>query len=257
MLTTLFITIVLCVFIALVQMVRGGAARSPVASGRRPGARAAALLILWLGFTAGLALSGLTDDFNAVPPRLPLLALSAAAFVVLGLTGPVARPDLQSVVASMPLAWPVALQTFRLPLELFLFAQHRAGQIPVQMTFDGRNFDILVGLTAPLLAFAIATGRAPRWLVAAWNVLGLCLLFTVVGLAISSAPGPLRLDWPSAPLTLPARFPYVWLPAFLVPVAFAGHFVALWKLARGRVAGGAPERAAREPRLGAGHPSSR
>ena len=124
-------------------------------------------------------------------------------------------------------AWPIAIQTMRLPIEIALYLLFAAGQVPKQMTFEGRNFDIVVGLTAPLVAWAVAKGKASRGLVIGWNLLGLALLLNVVTIAVTSMPGPLHLDWPGAPLTAPATFPAVWLPAFLVPVALFGHVASL------------------------------
>jgi hypothetical protein len=47
---------------------------------------------------------------------------------------------------------PVALQTFRVGVELAFWRLHTEGLAPIQITFDGRNFDALVGLTVPCVA---------------------------------------------------------------------------------------------------------
>ena len=172
---------------------------------------------VWLAFTATLGASGVLSNFDARPPRLMLVVLPAlVGAVVLG-----RRMRVPSA------AWPIAIQTMRVPIELALFSLWKAGDIPVQMTFEGRNFDILVGLTAPFLAWAVARGKASRAVVVAWNVLGLGLLANIVIIAVTSVPGPLHLDWPGPPNTIVATFPSVWLPAFLVPVALFGHVASL------------------------------
>lgn len=118
----------------------------------------------------------------------------------------------------MPSWWPVAFQTFRAPLEVALYLLFTAGQLPEQMTFAGRNF-VLVGLK-----------RAPPWLQWLWQLGAVALLINVVGIAITSAAGPLHLDWPGAPLTTVAHWPYARLAGFLVPSAVLGHVLAISKL---------------------------
>jgi len=101
--------------------------------------------------------------------------------------------------------------------------------MPPQMTYTGWNFDITTGIGALLVARLVARGRAPRWLVLAWNAWGTLMLVTIVSIAIASLPTfaafgrePARLN------TWVAYFPFVWLPAGLVSAAVLGH-VLLWR----------------------------
>jgi len=48
--------------------------------------------------------------------------------------------------------------------------------MPVQMSYSGRNFDIVTGTSSILVAWLVASGRGGRRLVLLWNVLGLALL---------------------------------------------------------------------------------
>jgi hypothetical protein len=105
----------------------------------------------------------------------------------------------------------------------------REGTMPAQMTFTGANFDISSGASALLLAVLIAWGRAPRWLVWAFSVLGSLLLLVIIAVALASLP---RFHaFGSAPELLNtwvAYFPFVWLPAGLVAPALLGHLL-LWR----------------------------
>ena len=65
----------------------------------------------------------------------------------------------------LPLAYLVGFQAFRFPLELAIHRAYVEGVMPVQMSYSGRNFDIVTGLTALVLAAALAMARVPRWLV--------------------------------------------------------------------------------------------
>ncbi len=89
---------------------------------------------------------------------------------------------------AVPLWALVAVQAFRLPLELAMHAMAERGVMPEQMSYTGRNFDILTGVTALVVAPLVARGVGGRKLVAAWNVLGLGLLLNVVVVAVRSTP---------------------------------------------------------------------
>lgn len=186
----------------------------------------AVAVLAWFGVVYGLAASGVLGAFERMPPKIPLVALSAVGIALL-----VSRvAAVKEALRVMPSWWPVAFQTFRAPLEVALYLLFTAGQLPEQMTFAGRNFDVLVGVSAPVMAFLIATKRAPPWVQWLWQLAAVGLLINVVSIAITSAPGPLHLDWPGAPLTIVAQWPYALLPGFLVPCAVLGHVLAISKL---------------------------
>jgi len=177
----------------------------------------------WLAVTAALAASGVLENFEARPPRMMLVIVGSLVVFTLTTRAAVVRRLLDAA----PRWWIVALQTMRIPIELGLFSLFRLGRVPEHMTFDGRNFDILVGLTAPFVAFGIARGVLGRRALLAWNVVSLALLANVVGMALTSMPGPFQLSWPGPMPTVVGSWPFVWLPSFLVPVALFGHILSL------------------------------
>jgi hypothetical protein len=186
----------------------------------------AAFALCWLAFTAALAHLGVLAQWSARPPRVAWLPATLFALIILASRTRYAR----EVIANTPPAWPVALQTFRVIVELCLFALHQDGRAPIQVTFEGRNFDLLAGATAPLVAWMIHTrGRLPgvRLVVLAWNLAGLGLLANVVFTAATSVPGPMQLDWPGGSFEAIASWPIVWIPAFLAPMAVFLHVVSL------------------------------
>jgi hypothetical protein len=177
---------------------------------------------LWLALTAGLASAGVFAAWDARPPRFPLLPIAGLlAMLVVARTA-----ALRALVAATPRSWPVAVQAFRVGVELLLFWLFASGRAPIQITFEGRNLDILVGLTAAPMAWWIRRGAGPAALVG-WNLLGLGILANTVFTVVTSIPGPLHRPWPGEPLTVLATWPWVWLPAFLAPLAVAGHLVSL------------------------------
>jgi hypothetical protein len=107
----------------------------------------------------------------------------------------------------------------------------RAGVMPVQMSFEGRNFDVVTGASAAVVAALLLADRAPRWLVVAWNGLGAALLANIVVIAVASTPlvhafgtDPAALD------SWVATAPFVWLPTVFVTCAIAGHIIIARRL---------------------------
>jgi hypothetical protein len=177
----------------------------------------------WLLGTALIAASGALRWFDATPPPFAVLALAVG---VLGIAVP-CSPLGTLLVRGVPLWALVGFQVFRLPLELVMHRAYTEGVMPVQMSYSARNYDILSGITAGVLAFWLARGRVPRWVVAVWNVVGFALLVNIVAVAVVSTPlfrwfGEERL---ATFVTYP---PFVWLPAVLVTAALMGH-ILVWR----------------------------
>ena len=189
-----------------------------------------AAVLAWLLLTALVAGSGILRRFDVFPPPFAGLVL---AVVALGIT--VACSPLGGrLVRGLPLWILVGSQVFRFPLELLMHQAYAEGVMPVQMSYSGRNFDIVTGITAGLLGRWLARGDVPRWVVMAWNILGFALLLNVVTVAIVSTPvfrwfGDDHLN------TFVTYPPFVWLPAVLVLAALVGHLLVWRKLRQARL----------------------
>lgn len=188
----------------------------------------ALVFVFWLAVPAALARQGLLDRYSPAPPPVFLLILViAVGTVVLAFSSFGSR-----LAASVPLAGLVGYQAFRVPLEWVLHRLYSEGVIPVQMTYAGRNFDIVTGVLAAALALWLSTGRRATSLVLAWNVVGLALLVNIVTIAILSTPVPFRSFMNEPANLLPSTVPYVWLPTFLVQAALFGHLLVFRTVAR-------------------------
>lgn len=213
-------------------------ARLPEAERRAVTVRVPLVLGGWLAVVLGLAAAGVLARFDAKPPPMMLVLAGSMALFAYGTS----RPVVGAMLRAAPLTFPVLVQAMRVPIELFLHGLYREGRFPVHLTFEGRNLDILVGLTAPLVATLVHTGRLGARGLVVWNVMGLALLANIVGMALTTMPGPLHLAWPGPSNTVVAEAPFVLLPALLVPVALFGHVlslrqcVAAWRAEATRVA---------------------
>jgi hypothetical protein len=196
---------------------------------RRRGSLAGMLVVgTWLTVPGLLARSGALSDFSRMPPPFAwlMLAVTAATFAL------AFSPLGTRLVAHAPIAGLVGYQVFRVPVEYWLHAMHGNGSIPVQMTWSGRNFDVVSGISALAVALLAARRNAPRALIAGWNLLGCALLANIVTVAFLSAPTPLRAFANEPANTIVTQLPYVWLPAFLVQAALFGHLLVWRWLAR-------------------------
>jgi hypothetical protein len=123
------------------------------------------------------------------------------------------------------------LHTVRIPVELVLYWLYVQKDVPQLMTFEGRNFDILSGITAPVVYYLgfVKPRIGRKWLIV-WNVACLLLLINIVAHAVLAAPTPLQqiaLDQPNVAI---AYFPFVLLPSFIVPMVLLAHVASLRQL---------------------------
>ena len=180
----------------------------------------------WMALTWTAAEAGLLGRWSLRPPPFALLVLAVLVIAcVIAFTGFGRR-----VAQFVPLWALVAVQAFRLPLELAMHELAERGIMPPEMTYTGRNFDIVTGITAIVVAALVASGRGGRRVVAVWNVMGLALLINVVIIAVLATPvfhyfGEEHLN------VFVTRTPYVWLPAVMVLAALAGHLLIFRALA--------------------------
>jgi hypothetical protein len=222
-------TVSLVAFVAVVAVVAGlfwyaVTLRLAAAPAARIGV-ALAVLVIWLGIPAVLSLRGALDRYVPSPPP----ALLVVAALTIG-TITLAMSPVGTALARVPLAVLVGFQVFRVPVEWLLHRLYLEGVVPVQMTFAGRNADIISGITAAALGLWLARGKPPRWVVPAWNVLGLLLLANIVIVAILSTPVTFRQFENDPPNLVPSEFPFVWLPSFLVQAALFGHLLVFQAL---------------------------
>jgi hypothetical protein len=188
-------------------------------------------LLAWLAVTGVAGWLGLVRDFQRLPPKMFVLLLVAAVLTVVAALSRIGS----RLVAEAGIVWLVGVQAFRIAVVIFLDWGHRVDLVPVQMTFAGRNWDVVSGVSAAGIAWLAAKERAPRWLILLWNCVGLALLLNIVVIAILSMPTPLRRFHNDPANSFIAYFPYIWLPTFLVQVALFGHLLVFRWLRQGQI----------------------
>lgn len=183
---------------------------------------AGAGLLLWLATLAGLVGSGWLE---AAPGRLVIvIGAVVTVSVLLGLS-PLGR----WMAFACPLAWLVAFQGFRLPLELVLHSWVQQGVIPRTMTWNGSNWDVLTGIACLGLAPLCLYSKVAAW---AGNIIGIVLLANVGRVAVLSAPVPFGWQDVEPKLLLPYHLPYALILPVCVGGALAGHVILTRALLR-------------------------
>jgi len=187
----------------------------------------------WSVVVSGLSLSGVLSDFSSTPPKLFIVLLVPLVTTIVVVRTETVKIILQHTDPSAI----VVLQSFRIAVEILLWLLFIQNLAPVQMTFEGRNLDVLSGLTAlPVAWLASRKMLSPFW-AALWNVACLGLLINILATAVLSMPTPMRVFMNEPANTIVSRFPVVWLPALLVPMAYGLHFLSLRQLlVRGKTA---------------------
>ncbi|HEY3588162.1 MAG TPA: hypothetical protein VGK85_13470 [Myxococcaceae bacterium] len=228
------ITIAVCAYVLLVVWVtmRGldtGLRRSGCAAPIRRSLliRIGSLLVTWfLAVTAG-AVAGAWLDPSIPRPLgyfIPALVLS----LVLWRAGWLQAAVQEFSPAAIP--W---LQTLRIGGGLTLFAAWASGVAPWGWVIRAGTGDILVGIGAAAVAALLGTGLAwSRTAAIAWNVFGLVDMAHTLARGLLSAPGPQQRIFETPPNLVPAVFPFLYLPAFIVPLTILLHILSLQQLAR-------------------------
>ncbi len=189
------------------------------------------IVLLAIALTHGiLAITGFYADY---PIPAPKIATILGPTVLLMLFAFLTRKG-QSIIDRFDLKIYTYLHSIRVPVEFVLLGLFLHHALPESMTFEGRNFDVLSGLTAPLVAyFGFQKQKLGRSFLVFWNVICLLLVLQVVVTGILSLPTTFQLLSFDQPNVGVLHVPYIWLPGLIVPIVIFGHLITLRKLLTG------------------------
>ncbi len=186
-------------------------------------------MIDWLILQAVLTFVGIYhSDTNTMPPKILLFGVAPTILLIIFLF--VTKKG-RAFIDGLPLAKLTYLHTIRIPVEIVLLWLFMHKTVPQLMTFEGRNFDILAGITAPWVAYyGISKGNFSKQILLLWNIICLALLANIVINAILSSPFPLQQFAFDQPNIAILYFPFSWLPTFVVPVVLFCHLASIRQL---------------------------
>lgn len=188
----------------------------------------AILLILgWTLFQTVLGLSGFYTDKSTLTSRFPLLVVPPIVF----LTSRFFTAKGKSFIDGLNLKGLTIFHVIRIPVEITLLFLFLGKAIPEAMTFEGRNFDIFSGLSAPLIYyFAFVKKSINNTVMIIWNAVCMLLLLSVVTNAVLSLPERYQQFGFEQPNIAVGSFPFLLLPALLVPLALFSGAAAIRQL---------------------------
>jgi len=182
------------------------------------------IALCWVAFQSVLSLSGFYLVTDTFPPRFPLLVMPTVIFMLILFCTDKGR----AFIDSLNIKHLTLFSIIRIPVEMVLFWLFAYKAIPEIMTFEGRNFDILSGISAPMVYyFTFINQKLNRKWLLAWNFICLGLLLNVVVNALLSVPGALQQFAFDQPNVAILYFPFALLPAFLVPLVLFSHLASI------------------------------
>ncbi|MBI2269287.1 MAG: hypothetical protein HYU69_02910 [Bacteroidetes bacterium] len=189
------------------------------------------ILLTWLALQTAIGLSGFYTVTDTIPPRFLLLVLPPILLIIGLFTTSKGRQYIDSLDAKTL----TILHTIRIPIEIVLFWLFVNKTVPELMTFEGRNFDILSGLTAPIIFYlGFIRNQLDRKVILIWNFICLGLLINIVANAILSAPFPFQKFAFDQPNIAVLYFPFNWLPSCVVPLVLFSHLATIRQLLNDR-----------------------
>jgi hypothetical protein len=182
------------------------------------------VIAIWMAIQSVIATTGFFTVANTFPPRLlMLIALPLGCIVSLFFTS-----KGRSFIEKFDVKTLTLLHSIRIAIETVLFWLFINKTVPQLMTFEGRNFDLLSGVTAPLVYYFGFVKRklGPKQMLV-WNFICLAILLFTVSNAILSAPTPFQKLAFDQPTIAVLYFPFVWLPGIVVPLVILSHLITI------------------------------
>jgi fatty acid desaturase len=186
------------------------------------------LLIIWSILQLGIAFIGLYHNTEGFPPNFLYVIVPPFILIFIGINAKVKK----SVVKHRSLSTSTLLHSVRLPVGLTLFYLFQHQLVPELMTFQGRNFDIIAGITAPFMSWLYAKNKLSNIILLTWNIFCLGLVLFVFINGILSARLPIQLLAFNQPTIALEYAPFVLLPALIVPVVVYTHLTDIIELSR-------------------------
>ncbi|MTI87734.1 MAG: hypothetical protein FH748_07180 [Balneolaceae bacterium] len=179
------------------------------------------IFFLWTAYILVLVRSGILSELD-LPPRIPLLVVIPAILIILFLTS---REIMKAALKNTPPSTVIYMQSFRIVVELLIYGAYLNNVFPKIATFEGINYDIVVGITALIVGFLTQKQIIGKKIIALWNIASLCILTVTVYSFISTY---YFTDYASTTENFEfLQLPYVFLASILLPYAIFLHVASI------------------------------
>lgn len=185
------------------------------------------IALVWMSIQAFVSTTGFYENTTTIPPRFIFLVLPPLIFIVILFVTSAGR----RFIDDLNVKYLTLLHTVRIFVELALYFLFLAKTIPEIMTFEGHNFDILAGLSAPIIYYFMFVKKSLSYTsLLIWNLFCIGLLVNIVVIAILSVKTNFQQFGFEQPNIAVAHFPYIWLPSVIVPLVLFSHLAVIRKL---------------------------
>jgi len=189
------------------------------------------VLLTWIMVQALISSTGFYTVTDTLPPRFLLLVFPPLVTIVLLFTLLKGR----FFINHLDIKLLTLLHVVRIPVELVLYWLFVYKQIPELMTFEGRNFDILAGLSAPVIYYwGYVKQKISQRIILVWNIVCLGLLLNIVVNAVLSTPVSFQQFAFDQPNVAILYFPFIWLPGCIVPLVLFSHLVVIKRILKSK-----------------------
>lgn len=177
------------------------------------------IIVGWLIYTTTLSNSGWLDDFS-LPPRIPLVIVIPAIVSIIYFTS---KNWVKEAISKLKDHQVIYIQSFRIAVELLIYGAFLNGVFPKRATFEGLNYDILVGISALIVGVLVQRGIIKSKGILIWNIISLAILSITVFSFISAYYFTDTMDGNLGFV----RLPYIFLASLLLPFAVFYHVVSI------------------------------
>jgi hypothetical protein len=220
---------VLTIITALLLISLGFVAINKSNKPRKIKQRHKAVLILgltaWLTYNALMGYSAILATYE-LPPSFPIFLI----FPIFGFTGYfIYKSKNANWLQHIKPAHLVYFQSFRIAVETLFIFSISAGVLHPNVTIEGYNYDMIIGLSAPVIGLLVFQfNKLPLRTILYWNYLGLFILATVIFVFTSTTY--FTSIYGEAERIMPLAFtqtPYVFVAGFLMPAAVFIHLLSI------------------------------
>lgn len=193
-----------------------------------------AVLFFWIIAQSIISYFGFYKLENTIPPRFALLLFPPLTMIVILFITKKGK----AFIDGLNIKILTLLHVIRIPVELVLLWLFMHKAVPELMTFEGRNFDILSGISAPIVYYFTFVKKKIKYkFLLIWNFICLALVLNIAINAVLSLPTKFQqfaFDQPNVALL---QFPFTLLPAVLVPIVVFSHLVSIRQLLHYKILG--------------------
>jgi hypothetical protein len=178
-------------------------------------------VMIWLSYVFVMSESRLLEDFT-LPPRVPIFFVIPMVVGILFITS---RNWFKHSLLTTSVSSIVYVQAFRILVELLIYGASEQNIFPKRATFEGLNYDIVVGISALIIGFLVQRNLIGKTALLVWNFFSLTILAVTVYSFISTY---YFTDYPYAVGNFQfVKMPYVLLASVLLPVAIFFHVASI------------------------------